>query len=259
MKQHKFKIVTPSYNNIDWVEYNVASVLNQTYQNYEVLYIDDNSTDGTYDKVLSIVKDDPRWKVIRRTENKWATYNYFFADAIDFLEDDDDIIIHLDGDDWLFDNNVLENLNKFYVEKDVWMTYGKMYCFTGSDEVVEANPQNTPYSDYVIKNKLFRKDMWRASHMRTYKTFLFKKFDTQDLYSKIDGKLFWHAGDLAFQFPYLEMCPEGKIGVLDFPSYIYNQAPKNQERTKEREHSDHFVYEEEIRNRPIYKELPLTI
>jgi glycosyltransferase involved in cell wall biosynthesis len=49
--ENKFKIITPSYNNEEWVEYNLASVLNQTYTNYEVLYINDNSTDNTFNKV----------------------------------------------------------------------------------------------------------------------------------------------------------------------------------------------------------------
>ena len=37
MKQNKFIILTPSFNNEEWVEYNVASILNQTYTNYEVI------------------------------------------------------------------------------------------------------------------------------------------------------------------------------------------------------------------------------
>ena len=42
---NKFTIITPSYNNVEWVEFNLASVLNQTYSNYRVMYIDDASTD----------------------------------------------------------------------------------------------------------------------------------------------------------------------------------------------------------------------
>lgn len=250
--KNKFKFVIPSYNNEEFVEYNLASILNQTYQNYEVLYIDDASTDNTYNRVVEIVSNDNRFKVIRREENKGAAYNYFF-ELEDYLNNDDDIIIHLDGDDWLYDENVLENLLKFYEEKDVWMTYGKFYCYDGTDQVAEANPQNTPHSEFVINHKIFRRDTWRASHLRTYKTFLFKALDKEDLYSKIDGKLFWHALDLAFQYPYMEMSSPNRIGVVDFPTCVYNQAPKNAERTQVREHSNNIEYEYEIRNKKIYK------
>ena len=201
--ENKFKIITPSYNNEDWLEYNLASILNQTYTNYKILYINDNSTDNTFSKVEGIVGDNPKFKLVNRTENKGATYNYFF-ELDEYLNNDNDIIVHLDGDDWLFDNNVLENLNKFYNEKDVWMTYGKFYCFDGTNDLKLGYPQNTPHPDFVMEYKLFRQDTWRASHMRTYRTFLFKKFNTNDLISNIDNKLYWHASDLAFQFPFLE-------------------------------------------------------
>ena len=51
----KFKIVVPSYNNEQWVEPNIASILNQTYDNFDVLYIDDASTDSTLQQVRRIV------------------------------------------------------------------------------------------------------------------------------------------------------------------------------------------------------------
>ena len=109
--QNKFTIITPSYNNEDWIEYNLASVLNQTYTNYRVLYIDDNSTDETYSQVSSIVGDLLNWKVIKNKTNKGAAYNYIEPLKCLF-PDDDEIIVHLDGDDWFFDENVLEKLNE---------------------------------------------------------------------------------------------------------------------------------------------------
>jgi hypothetical protein len=50
------------------------------------------------------------------------------------------------------------------------------------------------------------------------------------------------------------MCPTDKIGVVDFPTFVYNQAPKNAVRTQEREHVDNSKFEIEIRNSKHYKE-----
>ena len=44
---NRFKIVVTSYNNSKWVETNIESILEQQYQNYEVIYFDDASTDET--------------------------------------------------------------------------------------------------------------------------------------------------------------------------------------------------------------------
>jgi glycosyltransferase involved in cell wall biosynthesis len=253
-KQNTFKIIVTAYNDEEWVEYNLASILNQTYSNYHVMYYDDASSDNTYQKVLDIVKDNPKFNINTRKENKGALFSY-----VECLKqvNDEDIIVCISGDDWLFDENVLKNLNSFYNKTDVWMTYGKFYCWDGkSNNVVEANPQNTPYSDLVHKYKLYKKDLWRASHLRTFKGFLLKKLSLQTYKSKLDNQFFDHAADLAISFPCLELCGKEKIGVVDFPTYVYNTSETQQIRTQNRESNINNVkYEPEIRNRKTYKTL----
>ena len=65
---NKFKIIIPSFNNEDWIEYNIASVLNQNYNNYEVLYVNDKSTDNTLNKVKDIVGELSNWTIINNKE-----------------------------------------------------------------------------------------------------------------------------------------------------------------------------------------------
>jgi glycosyltransferase involved in cell wall biosynthesis len=250
---NKFTIITPSYNNLDYVEYNLASILNQTYTNWRLLYIDDCSTDGTFEKVSEILKDNAQCKVIRNEINKGAAYNYI-EPVRHLFPEDDEIIVHLDGDDWFFDESVLEKLNDFYNKTECWMTYGQFVCWDGSDNVTKSFPQGTPYDDFIHRHKFYRRDQWRASHLRTYRYSLWKNIDREDLKSKIDGEYYWHASDLAWAFPALEMCPKDKIGVVDFTTHVYNATPKNQVRTKEREVIDNSKYEVEIRNKKIYRE-----
>ena len=68
-RQNKFKIVIPSYNNSDWVETNIESILCQTYKNYEVLYINDASKDDTLTKVNNLVGNNPNWKIVSNEKN----------------------------------------------------------------------------------------------------------------------------------------------------------------------------------------------
>jgi len=250
---NKFTIITPSYNNLDWVEYNLASILNQTHTNWRLLYIDDCSTDGTFEKVSEILKDNPQCKVIRNKTNKGAAYNYI-EPLRHLFPDDDEIIVHLDGDDWFFNDNVLADLDNYYNQRKCWMTYGQFVCWDGSGDVTRSFPQGTPYDDFIHRHKFYRRDEWRASHLRTYKYFLWKNIDREDLKSRIDGEYYWHASDLAWAFPALEMCPRDKIGLVDFITHVYNTTPKNQARTKEREATDNSKYEVEIRNKKTYRE-----
>jgi hypothetical protein len=74
------------------------------------------------------------------------------------------------------------------------------------------------------------------------------------LYSKT-GDYYFHAEDLATSFPCLEMCPESKIGVLNFHSYVFNETPSNRERVVARELEAGLDLELEIRNKVPYLKL----
>ena len=252
-KQNKFKIIIPSYNNKDWVEANVASIINQTYKNYDVLYINDASTDTTLQDVSSIIKKYSlqNWSIVSNIENKKRGYNVspYNKYIVEYIDSNEDIIVFVDGDDWLFDNDVLNKLNTFYNEHNSWMTYGGMYCYPSGNP---GNPQNTPYDTNIHDNNLYRKDHWRASHLRTFKWHLYKQIKKDDmLYSKT-GKYYFHAEDLATSFPCLEMCPKHKIGVINFPAYVFNETPSNRERGIERENEAGVELESEIRNQNSY-------
>jgi glycosyltransferase involved in cell wall biosynthesis len=250
--KNKFKIVVPSYNNEKFIEFNLASILNQTYTNYDVLYINDASTDNTYESVKNIVGNLPNWKIINNTTNMGACYNYTQY-LNNFIDSPNDILVHLDGDDWFYDDTVLEKLNNFYNKKDCWMTYGGFLCYNSNNEATIPYPQSTPYPKFIHNNKFYRQDVWRASHLRTFRAFLFNKINQNDFISKIDNKYYWHASDLAWQYPCLEMCGEDKIGVVDFYTHVYNQTNENRIRTAEREDRSNQKYEIEIRNKKKYE------
>tara|TARA_R110001592_G_scaffold4349_2_gene24566 strand:- start:6698 stop:8725 length:2028 start_codon:yes stop_codon:yes gene_type:complete len=258
--QNKFKIIIPSYNNEEWVEPNIASIINQTYTNYDVLYINDASTDNTSNKVNNIINEYnlSNWTLVTNSENQRRGYNIspYNKNIINFMDNDNDILLFIDGDDWLSDNDVLFQLNKFYNQNQYWMTYGGMYCYPSGNP---GNPQNTKYNQHIHLNNLYRKDLWRASHLRTFKWHLYKKIKKEDLIFNKTNKYYFHAEDLATSFPCLEMCPEEKIGVVDFPTYIFNETPNNRKRGIERESQAGNELEAEIRNIGSYKTLSLPL
>ena len=258
-KQNKFKVVIPSYNNEKWVETNIASLLQQTYTNYDVLYINDCSTDSTPLLVSNIIKsyDLNNWTLLNWESNKQRGFNVNPNEnhIINFCDDEDDIILFLDGDDWLFDENVFQNLNKYYNTTNCWMTYGGMYCYPKGNL---AHPQNTSYSLEVHNSKAYRKDVWRASHLRSFRWFLYNKIKREDLIWSKTGEYYYNAEDLAVSFYCMEMCPKDKIGVVNFPTYVYNEDPEIVKRGLERQNKDiedPNGQEAEIRAKKPYKEL----
>ena len=65
-----FSIIVPTYNRAKNVNFTIDSVLEQTYQNFELIIVDDCSED--YDELATLVKNinDPRIKLHRHSENK---------------------------------------------------------------------------------------------------------------------------------------------------------------------------------------------
>jgi glycosyltransferase involved in cell wall biosynthesis len=250
MSDNKFKIIIPSYNNEKWIEYNVASILNQTYVNYDVLYIDDCSTDNTHDKVLDIVGSLSNWTVVKNSSNKRRGYNVspYNDDIIKFIDSDNDILVFVDGDDWLFEDETLDKINAYYNTHDVWMTYGQ-YINYPSLEYGTSILHGTEYDHNTHKHKLYRSDIWRASHLRTFKWHLYKRINKSDLLFENTNEHYIYAEDLATSFPCLEMSGQSKIGVIDFITYVYNSSVDNRERIVNDLKRDPNGYEIEMKSR----------
>lgn len=250
--KNNFVILITAYNDEKWVKYNIASILNQTYSNYKVLFYDDASKDNTYKTVKEIVKNNKKFIVTTREKNMQALFSY--EECIKQIKDNE-ILICMSADDWLYDDKVLENLNNYYNDNDVWMTYGKYIDWDGENTHIPS-PQNTYYPDFVHEYSLYRKDHWRASHLRTFRGSLLRKIDLSEFKSSINNSYFDHAADLVLTYPCLEMCGKDRIGVLDFYSYAYNTTPEVKERTVNREsNKDNHKFELEIRNRKVYQKL----
>ena len=111
-----FKIIVPNYNNEKWIKYCLKSVIKQEYENYQCIIIDDMSTDSSVNIIENIIKNDDRFILVKNTEKKLALRNIYEAIVLS-NPSQEDVVITLDGDDWLLGNNVLDYLNRQYLEK----------------------------------------------------------------------------------------------------------------------------------------------
>lgn len=68
----KVSVVTPSYNSEKYIAETITNVQNQTYTNWEMIIVDDCSTDSTCNIVEDIAKTDSRIKLFRQEYNTGA-------------------------------------------------------------------------------------------------------------------------------------------------------------------------------------------
>ena len=65
-------IITPSYNSAKFIAETIQSVQNQTHQNWEMIIVDDGSSDETESVVLSIIQNDNRIQFHKLSQNSGA-------------------------------------------------------------------------------------------------------------------------------------------------------------------------------------------
>ena len=122
MSNH-FKIIVPFYNVEEWIKVCIRSVKLQDYKDFQCVLIDDISTDSSAEIVEQEIAGDDRFVLVRNTEKAYALKNIY--DAISLSEPhEEDVIVTLDGDDWLANKGVLNKLNDVYIQSGCWLTYG---------------------------------------------------------------------------------------------------------------------------------------
>ena len=243
-----FRIITPFFNTEGFIGRTIYSLKRQNNKNFNCYMIDDCSDDRSANiAALSTVSDD-RFKLIQNIDKKYALGN--IAETIQNIEDidDEDIIILLDGDDWLPSNKTLSHLEKVYNSQDCLMTYGSYVYAPHGNKGVEPSQ----YPEDVIKNNSFRSDQWRASHLRTFKHKLWKEIDHNDL--KNEEGYYKVAYDQAIMLPLLEMAAERAIYIPEV-MHVYNRVnPLNVDKIKQEEQ---FNTAQEVRNKTPYKRIEL--
>lgn len=137
-------IIMPSYNTGAYIADSIKSIQAQTYQNWELIIVDDCSTDNSMEVIYSF--NDPRIKLLKNDRNSGAAISRNYA----LREAKGKWIAFLDSDDtW-----VPEKL-----EKQITFMKANNYAFTFTDYRICLNGTWLPYintgPDVVTKKKMY--------------------------------------------------------------------------------------------------------
>lgn len=110
----KYSFVIPVYQTKNYLSECIDSILFQTYSNFEILLIDDGSTDGSSELCEEYKKKDSRVKVFhKQNEGQGIARNIGVEKA------EGEYIIFIDSDDWWDDNNALEKIDRLSNDCDI--------------------------------------------------------------------------------------------------------------------------------------------
>ena len=109
MSQPLVSVICLCYNQARWVEDSIKSVLNQTYNNIQLIVVDDKSTDNSATVIRNLLADKPQIKFISNSKNlgNCKAFNRALKEA------KGQYIIDLAADDVLLPNRITEGVNTF--------------------------------------------------------------------------------------------------------------------------------------------------
>lgn len=171
-KGQKISVIIPCYNQGKYIDQAVESILNQSYKNFEIIIINDGSTDKDTNSLLKDYEK-PNTKVYHtKNQGLASTRNYGFELSTG------DFIQFLDADDFLDEKKFEEHIKEFKEDSSLGVSYTNYkYFYEETKEYSESQMQDKlgedPFYDFVYKWQrglsvpihcgLFRKSIFESS------------------------------------------------------------------------------------------------
>ena len=199
----RFSVIMCAYNIEKLVGTAIESVLKQKYQNYELIIVNDGSSDNTL-KVLKRYQEKSNGK-IRIIDNEKniglsASRNVAIAQA------KGEYIVHLDGDDTLYDRVTLKKIDETIGDKKSDIVYFGVQYVGGTNKAYIPNAQNSTREARIVCDMHFAvaSKVWRREFLEKNNMTFIEGMYYEDMVYSIKGAI------LAEELSYGE-----------FPIYIY--------------------------------------
>jgi glycosyltransferase involved in cell wall biosynthesis len=205
-------ILVGFYNAEKYIARSLASIMNQSYTDYTCYITHDLSTDESVDIVKSMIRDDARFILMPDNAKKlYQTGNFDTVIRNNPNISDDEVLVEVDGDDYLPDNDVLKRIKSVYDDSNIWIANGSFKYISGQ---IGFSKAQTNFDN-------LRTQQFTASHIRTWRAFLWRAINESDL--RDDNGEYWQwSGDVCFMFPMLEMSGSEHYKFMPEINYVYN-------------------------------------
>jgi glycosyltransferase involved in cell wall biosynthesis len=154
----KLSIIIPCYNAAATLETTLESVINQNFQDWEAIIVNDGSTDTTEEIALKWVKKDQRFKYYaKENEGLGKTRNYGIDRSSGLF------ILPLDSDNQLMKDFAEDATGIFEKNCEVGVVYGDAEWFGGKKglwKIEQYDLKKILADNYIDACAIFRKKVW---------------------------------------------------------------------------------------------------
>ena len=165
-------VIVPVYNSENYIRKCLDSIANQTYEDLEVVVVDDGSTDGSGVIADEYAKNDRRFRIIHQENHGLVN-----ARKQGIGQASGEYVLFVDSDDWLAENAV-EELRRLARETDADVVAGgalKAFLFDNSNEEFdeETKDESGDYWCYVKEGNIAEPGVYQGNRLEELKRKLF--------------------------------------------------------------------------------------
>ncbi len=165
----RFSVIMCAYNLEKIVNVAIESVLNQKFDNYELIIVNDGSSDNTLE-VLKKYEEKANGKI--RVINNKKNIGLSASRNKAIRQAKGEYIVHLDGDDTLYNRNTLANIDATIGDQDYDIIYFGVQYVGGGNKLYLPNAQNSTREarivcdmHFAVASKVWRKEFLEKNNL----------------------------------------------------------------------------------------------
>lgn len=214
----KLSIIVPCYNQAQYLDEALQSVLSQTYENWECIIINDGSPDHTLEVAQKWTEKDDRFVYLEKMNGGLSSARNF-----GILHARGEFILPLDADDKISIKYVELALESFESDSSLKLVYCKAEKFgdqTGIWNLPPFSLFNLSRNNLIFCSAFFRKKDWELAH-------------------GYDEKMFYGWEDWEFWIAILKN--GGTVKCIDEIGFYYRTKPSSMLTQVKKEHEDYLL------------------
>ena len=200
----KVSVIVPNYNHSKYLKQRIESILFQSYSDFEVIILDDLSTDNSREVIEEYRNNEKVSSIVFNTKNSGSTFKQW-AKGVSMAKGD--YIWIAESDDWCEPTLLQELVSGIEKDQECLLSYCQSYCITNTN-IVSWQTSHPLLSEIVDGRQFIRKYMsvnnavYNAS-MVLWKREIFQSLSSEFLEYKFCGDwLFW-----------IEIAKRGKVHI----------------------------------------------
>lgn len=217
MNRPLVSIIVPSYNHADYLEERITSILNQTYKNYEIILLDDKSTDNSLE-IINKYKDNSKISnIIINEKNSGSPFKQWFK-GISLAKGN---LIWIAECDDSCELSMLEKLVDTYIKNNCIYAFSRSIIIDSQGTKQHISQRHFKKNIHLNGNEFIKKFLCISNTVRNASSVIFSKKAALSINK--DFMTYHESGDWIF---WIEMARLGNVAVISSPLNFFRNYPE---------------------------------